>query len=523
VRLDSLSISILSSLASNRSLFPRWAIALLIFGMALGARLLLHSWIEPVKFVTFYPAVVTVTLICGPFQGAFVLALSVFAAWAFLFQTSGVDAENSRVSALLAFIFVNIFLIWIVAALRYTINELNQEIARRRLSEEQTRAAKAEADRTSIVKAKFFAAASHDLRQPAQSLTMLIAAIRNNPGDEFLVRRTAELMQRSLEGLNTLISGVLDVSRLDAGALVPKMAPVNLQSLLTRIAGEYQHAAGAKRLNLRLSAKVELWTTSDEMLIERIVRNLLESALRYTQDGSVLLRLREDDGLARIDVVDTGVGIPADKRQEVFEEFSQLQNPARDARQGLGLGLAIVARLAKLLGAEVAVSSKVGWGSRFSVFLPLGRNEAIREEAGTAEIHDAGGQVLIIEDNEFICAGYETMLRNWGYGVATARTGEEAIEMAAGAARIDAIIADHRLGPGLTGTAAATEINKRAEKSIPTLVITGDIAEERIAEVMRSGFRMLHKPVGSEELRRELAQLLKLSERRDPAPSTIHP
>lgn len=503
------SLAVLARLTKKRSSISKWTLAFLMFAVAFGARLIVGPWLEPNKFLLFYPPVAAATLVCGPLQGVFVLVLSTLAAWYFLFEPSGSFAvkEPNTGALLTAFVFVSGFLTWIVALLRDAVSTLEQEAARRRHSEEQTLTAKAEAERASLAKSKFFAAASHDLRQPVQSLAMLIAAIKNRSADAAFVLKTAELMQRSLAGLNTLLNAVLDVSRLDAGAVAPELAPVDLQALLVRLEAEYRHAAGAKRLRLRLASKVDLWTTTDAVLLERIVRNLLENALRYTHRGGVLIKLREDRGFARIDVVDTGVGIPPDKKQEIFEEFSQLQNPARDVGQGLGLGLAIVARLAKLLGAGVQVSSRLGRGSRFSVLLPLGQSQSSR--AALPAVEDAGGHVLVIEDNALVCAGYEMMLRNWGYEVTIARTGEEAVEVAAKQpGRFDAIVADHRLGPGLTGTAAASVIARQAKRRIPTLILTGDTGKERIAEVLRSGYRMLHKPVSAEELQRELALAL---------------
>ena len=207
-------------------------------------------------------------------------------------------------------------------------------------------------------------------------------------------------------------------------------------------------------------------------------------------------------------MIDTGIGIPADRQAEIFQEFRQLDNPARDASSGLGLGLAIVARLAHLLGAPVEVASRVGRGTRFSLLLPIDRAEA--PAVGTAPaLEGGGGRILVIEDDALIRQTYAMMLEDWGYEMLGAASGEEAIDRAAQANwEFDAIIADHRLGPGMSGNAAATEIARRGGRCYPTLLITGDTAHERLAEISASGFAMLHKPVEAAELLRTLKSSL---------------
>jgi CheY-like chemotaxis protein len=217
--------------------------------------------------------------------------------------------------------------------------------------------------------------------------------------------------------------------------------------------------------------------------------------------------LRQRGDKVRLDVIDTGIGVPADQQAEIFEEFRQLNNPARDSTLGLGLGLAIVSRLARLIGAEVQVSSRLEHGSRFSLILPLDRTDEVALPAKSAP-DDPGGRILLIEDNAIVRQGYQLLLTLWGYEILAVATGEAALERGALENwRFDAVVADHRLGPGLTGTAAAAEIARRAGRKIPTVIVTGDTGEERLAEVSRSGFAMLHKPVPADVLRQMLASL----------------
>jgi CheY-like chemotaxis protein len=242
----------------------------------------------------------------------------------------------------------------------------------------------------------------------------------------------------------------------------------------------------------------------------RALRNLIENALRYTSRGGILIGFRRRGEYVRIDVYDTGIGIPADQQANIFEEFQQLHNPGRDLEKGLGLGLAIVARLARLLGAEIEVASRPGRGSRFSLLLPevAGVSAPKRSESESA-IQDPGGRVLIVEDNAVVRHSLTAMLDHWGYDAMAVACGEDALELtAAGEFPFDILITDQRLGAGLTGTDTAKEINRRASRAVPALVLTGDTAKERIAEIDSSGYEMLHKPVSATELRRKIAALI---------------
>ena len=283
---------------------------------------------------------------------------------------------------------------------------------------------------------------------------------------------------------------------------------MSLAETVQQLANEYRPRAAASGLSLRCVSR-DFSARTDAALLERILRNLLENALRYTVAGGVLIGLRQRGDRVRLDVIDSGMGIPADKQTEIFEEFRQLNNPARDSSRGLGLGLAIVNRLARLLGVEVQVRSRLGRGTRFSLLVPMDVGRPA-DAAAQPPLDDPGGRILIIEDNDGVRAAYEIMLSQWGYVTLSAASGEEAIARAEQQAfGFEAILADHRLGFGLTGTAAATEIASRAGRDIPTLILTGDTAAERILQVGASGFAMLHKPAAADDLRRELALLLR--------------
>ncbi len=368
-------------------------------------------------------------------------------------------------------------------------------------------AAKAEAERASEAKSKFLAAASHDLRQPAQSLILLMSLLERRAAGEPKLIEIVRAMELAVRGLNVLLSGILDISRLDAGVVAPAMQPVDVGLLIQQISEEYRERASKRSLELRPRPRA-VCASSDPALLQRAMRNLIENALKYTERGGILIGARLRGERVRIDVVDTGIGVPADQQKQIFEEFYQVHNSGRATGEGLGLGLAIVSRIARLLGAEVEVTSRVGRGSRFSVLLPLDQ-DGILAEAPEPAPPGLRGRVLLVEDNSIVRFSVAALLEEWACEHISAASGEEALERAAAERwRFDAIIADYRLGGDLTGVGTAKEIERRSGRAIPTIVLTGDTAVERISEMDVSGYVVLHKPVNAENLRGELERRL---------------
>ena len=385
------------------------------------------------------------------------------------------------------------------------------EDALRRAKEEAERAreealaAKDRAERADMTKTKFLAAASHDLRQPIQSLFFFAHALSDklngHPASPLLAS-----MSESLNGLRTLLDSLLDVSKLDAGVVSPSVTEFALGPLLERLAGEYAPRAAEAGLTLR-HVPTRRWTRSDPALLERVLRNLIENAIRYTERGRILIGCRPSGPDLRIEVLDTGIGIPEDQREEIFKEFTQLANPERDRRKGLGLGLAIVRRLAGLLGHTVTLRSTAGQGSRFSLAVPMVAARAAPKTCRPATQPASGkGLVVVVEDDAIILLSVRALLEEWGYEVVAAMSSDEAIStLTSLGQRPDLILADYRLREGRTGLQAIRDIFGVCGVRVPAVVLTGDTDPARIAEVQQSGYRLLHKPVSPDLLRDALS------------------
>ncbi|KAA0682478.1 MHYT domain-containing protein [Roseomonas genomospecies 6] len=371
---------------------------------------------------------------------------------------------------------------------------------------EEALAARDDAQRADMAKTKFLAAASHDLRQPVQSLFFFAHALSDrldgHPASPLLAS-----MSESLNGLRALLDSLLDVSRLDAGVVTPAVTEFALGPLLHRLGEEYRGRAEEVGIALRV-VPTSAWTRSDPALVERILRNLVENAIRYTESGRVLIGCRRTGNGLRIEVLDTGIGIPEDKQEEVFVEFAQLANPERDRRKGLGLGLAIVRRLAGLLGHGVTLRSEPGRGSAFGLTVPSVAARPVMKTCRPAAQPAANGSkglVVVVEDDAIILLSMRTMLEEWGYEVVAAVSADEAVgTLTSLGQRPDMIVADYRLREGRTGLQAIRDIYGVCGVRVPALVLTGDTDPARIAEVLQSGHRLLHKPVAPEDLRNAL-------------------
>jgi two-component system, sensor histidine kinase len=365
------------------------------------------------------------------------------------------------------------------------------------------------AESASRAKSRFLASASHDLRQPLHTIALFGAALSLRV-TEPAARNDVKQLNAAIESLNALLNTLLDLSKLDAGVVCPDLRPVEISAVVTRAVEGFRPVAESKGLYLAIRAQQRAQCDTDPQLFERIVNNLVDNAIKYTERGGVTVEVRIDNDIDIV-VADTGHGIPAAEQEHIFEEFYQLGNPERDREKGLGLGLAIVQRTAELLGVKISLSSKIGSGTTFHLRMPCSSAPAFEHPAGPSiplvpERGDAQLRVLVLDDEAAVRDGMASLLTAWGWAPILAATTEEALE---GLARssVDAIVADFRLRNEETGLDAIRRIRETAG-DVPTILITGEISPERLREAIASDFPVLHKPVDPTVLRLTLENVV---------------
>lgn len=368
--------------------------------------------------------------------------------------------------------------------------------------------AREQAEQANLSKSKFLAAASHDLRQPLHALGLFVDVLDSRIHYPE-IRGIVDNMKISIEALASLFNALLDISKLDAGVLEPNVTDFPLQPLFQRLLTDYRTMAENKGLRLRI-VDCGYAVTSDQAMLERILRNLISNAIRYTSHGAVLLGCRRRGDRLRIEVYDTGMGIAAEHQKEIFQEFFQIENPERDRRKGLGLGLAIVKRLCELLGHSVEVSSIPGRGTVFGIAVPFVATESTHNHVAEPYTGDVkGARILVIDDEAMIRSGMRNILQEWGCHVIEAESGGHALQLlSAQQTEPDIILSDYRLRENETGIDAINVIREKLNSPVPGIIITGDTAPDRLREARESGFLLLHKPIASSKLRSLIGYLL---------------
>ncbi|MBN8474031.1 ATP-binding protein [Sulfuritalea sp.] len=396
---------------------------------------------------------------------------------------------------------------------------LNQDDLRARIAEATAglQREKEAAEHATIAKSHFLAAASHDLRQPLHALGLFVSALAQSDA----ARREPELVSSIQSGVNTLqnlLDAILDISRLDGGNLVPEIERFPLGPVLERAVGDVALLAKDKGLRLRVRP-TRAWVRSDRKIVERILLNLIGNALRYTRSGGVLVSCRQRKDAVLIEVWDTGMGIPDHAREEIFEEYVQLDNIERDSAKGLGLGLAICRRLAELLGVPLGVRSRPGRGSVFWIQLPVvppaGADESGGIDAARGELLDSSvhlsGTVLVVDGDPLVRAGMQMAIAGWGIRVMLAANREEALGCCRGAEPApDVAICNLRLPGRVSGIAVAQEL-QREFGGCGVLLIGTELSEEVLAEARAAGFSLLRQPLPPGRLRAALQQMLPIA------------
>ncbi|MBB3194656.1 ATP-binding response regulator [Roseateles terrae] len=486
----------------------RWAVGLsLLNGSVFAASLGVAPWLTD-----FQRTVQTIVLL-GLCAGAVATTAGhrvVFQAFlwpvtianALAWGLGGVAGEDAWLDVLLSALII-FFALILVSLAKDTYRVFAESVLIRQQqikSNQQLRQALSQAESAMAAKTRFLASASHDLRQPMHTLSLFGAALAKRPMDEegnLIVSQ----MNLALQSLSSQMDALLDISKLDA-----QVVPVNnqvfaLQPWLSRLQREFQPAAQRKHLVLRLDCPPDACVESDPVLLERVVRNLIDNAIKYTLKGEVSVEVSrgQDEGLWRLAVRDTGMGIPDHEQARIFEEFYQVGNPERDRAKGLGLGLSIVTRLVDLLDLHLALRSVPGQGSSFT----LNMTAADLSEVQPGQAQRTGValppiRVLVIDDEEPVRVAMQALLSAHGCQVLVAGSTREGLLKSMGQTP-DLLLTDFRLRGGEDGISAVRSL-RSAFPGLPALIVSGDTAPERLREAHEAGLTLLHKPVSEEQL-----------------------
>jgi signal transduction histidine kinase/CheY-like chemotaxis protein len=385
------------------------------------------------------------------------------------------------------------------------------DISARKRGEAELHAAMSLAEDANRAKSRFLAAASHDLRQPTHALGLFVARLgqlEHNTEASYLIER----LDTSVQAMRDLLDALLDISRLDAGAVPVHLQAFALSDVFDQLKTELALVAAEKGLSLRVRpCNVLVW--SDPVQLHRILLNLLSNALRYTSAGAVLLACRVKDGgrSAWIEVWDSGIGIAPEHQEAIFKEFYQVGNVERDRSQGLGLGLNIVQRTAALLQHKLQIWSRPGVGSRFSFEVPLAPTGAVverrRPERPQHLVDLANLVVLVIEDDALVRESLVGLIAAWRAVVVAAEGLSAALSYLEAGLVPDLIISDYRLRDGENGIATLQRLRKQAGRAVPACLISGDTDPALLLAVRQAGLTLLHKPVRPAKLRSLIERL----------------
>jgi hypothetical protein len=382
-------------------------------------------------------------------------------------------------------------------ALRDSYEQLEQRVIERTVALQE---AKLEAERANNAKSRFLAAASHDLRQPMQA-AILYLSLLSGKLDRSTQHDIAVPLRRSLDVMGDLLDALLDISRFEAGSVVPSRKDFRIQNLLERIVTNNRPLAIEKGLFLQTDC-ADFAVHSDPLLLERVIENFVSNAIRYTERGGITIECRKDGDLIRVAVNDTGVGVPQSDLKMIFEEYYQLDNPTRDRRKGLGLGLSIAKHIAQLLELPVDVASTEGKGSMFAIAVPLAATASLPAETAKPGNRLRTGRqpvVLLVDDDAAIIDASTLLLRSVGARVHSAEDGVEALAQVEGGVRPDILICDYHL-VGSNGVEVIRHVREAMAGNVPSIILTGDTSQLDIDEAGLSNCTVLRKPVDADRL-----------------------
>ncbi|MGF7160899.1 FixJ family two-component response regulator/signal transduction histidine kinase [Rhodoligotrophos appendicifer] len=386
--------------------------------------------------------------------------------------------------------------------------------------------AKQRAELANLAKSRFLASASHDLRQPLQTLALLQSLLARTVQGEKALKLVAKI-DETIDTMSGMLNALLDINQIEAGTVHARFVEFPIDDVLRRMHDEFAYQAEAQALVLRV-VPCGLWITSDPRLLEQMIRNLVSNALKYTKHGKVLLGCRRHEDRLSIEVWDTGVGIEEADLQTIFQEYYQIDNPDRAPSHGLGLGLAIVDRLGTLMGHKVHARSTPGRGSAFSIEVRLSdsalaprvadlpfKDEPAEVRSGTAR------NILLVEDDPEVRTLLKHLLTEDGYDVTAAPDGVAAMGLVAGGTTDpDLLLCDYNLPNDLNGVQIAAKLRKKLKRNLPTIILTGDISTDALRNIAREDFVQLNKPVKIEEMTEAIRALLAVPAPLQSAPLT---
>jgi PAS domain S-box-containing protein len=387
-----------------------------------------------------------------------------------------------------------------------------RDISDRRRVLAELRQARNEAEKANNAKSAFLATASHDLRQPVQALALLNGVLQRLVKDEDAVDALAQ-QASAIGSMSRLLNALLDISKLESGAVKPQLTNWNMAMLLRSLRSEFSGLAVNKGLQLEFDAG-DAWVHSDETLVGQVLRNLMANAIKYTKQGRVLLRSARSGQMVRVEVRDTGIGMAPEELSRIYDEFYQIGVSPNASRDGYGLGLSIVSRIVKLLALQLHVQSTLGKGSVFTLLLPAAESSreavanaaAVRTESDVAQ--RTGKHILLVEDDAGVRNATRLLLKSEGYQVAIASSVAEAAALARATPVIDLILSDYHLAGEETGVQAVTAVRGVHKSPIRAVMMSGDTSSAMRALGPEEDFHIVSKPIDSEALLSLLSYLL---------------
>jgi PAS domain S-box-containing protein len=372
-------------------------------------------------------------------------------------------------------------------------------------------AAREAAERANLAKGRFLATASHDLRQPLQALSLLNGALRRTATDPHVAEALIH-QEQAIGAMSRLLNALLDISKLESGAIKPNVTDFTVAALFDELRREFASLAVSRGLQLRVEACADS-IRSDPSLVEQILRNLVSNAIKYTRKGMVTLRCLHEPAIVRIEVLDTGIGIPRDQIPYIYDEFFQVGVAPNTLREGYGLGLSIVSRLVKLLNLKLDVRSEPGEGSSFRLELPASAEQVYAKTPDpslsvTRARPVIPRRVLLVEDDAGVRDAMRMLLKAEGFDVITAASYAEALHRVAEGPVLDLLISDYHLGSGETGVQVLASLREKLGRDVKAILVTGDTSTAIKGLCLNEGLRVASKPIQAEQLLKLIGDLL---------------